>query len=156
MIHSYKEIYYFHMKNNFEEHKSIQKIKVEDIRNKVMSEIGMAKKEILATMDITEELKNPLPVDYFLLLKRKSEEGVIIKRVVFGSKEQYASLVQEMNDRKLFFTGKHTKSKNYKRMIMIDETKLFFRKIIKDKEKFYFTTDSKYLKEYKKYFNRLK
>lgn len=122
----------------------------EQIRNKVMSEISSAEKEILATMDITEEQNSPLPPEYFLLLKKKSEEGVNIKRVIFGSKQQYDIFVQEMNDKKLFFTGKYTKSKEYKRMILIDGAKLFFRK----DGKFYFTTNKRYIEEYKKYFNR--
>jgi len=53
----------------------------------------------------------------------------------------------------LFFVGKHTKSKNYKRMIMIDRTKLFFQKRVRDKKRFYFTTDNKYIEQYKKYFD---
>lgn len=128
-----------------------EEIKVEDIRNKVMSEISSAQKEILATMDISEELSNPLPEEYFILLKKKSQGGVEIKRIVFGSKEQYDIFVQKMNDRKLFFMGDYTKSKNYRRMILIDGVKLFFKK----ESEFYFTTDQKYIEEYKKYFDSL-
>ena len=61
---------------------------------------------------------------------------------------------EEVEDKGLFFIGKHTKSKNYRRMIMIDGTKLFFKKQTKNKVKFYFTTDIKQIQEYKKYFNR--
>lgn len=132
--------------------KNIQEIKEEDIQKKVMYEIKKSQKEILATMDIAEEQNSPLPVEYFYLLEKKDQEGVIINRAVFGSKKQYDIFVQEMNDRKLFFIGKHTKFKDYKRMILIDGIKLFFRKY----DKFYFTTDNKYIEEYKKYFNKFK
>ena len=37
---------------------------------------------------------------------------------------------------------------------MIDETKLFFLKQVKNKMKFYFTSKNKHIEEYKKYFNR--
>ncbi len=133
---------------------NLAEIKKENIRHEVMSQIQKAKNEILATMDITEELKNPLPKKYFSLLHKKHKKGIKIKRVIFGSTKQYKHLLKEAIDKNLSFTGKHTKSKNYKKMIMIDKTKLFFRKRIKDKERFYFTTDNKYLEEYKKYFNR--
>ena len=116
-----------------------------------MYQIRKAKKEILATMDLTEELRSPLPIKYFSLLHKKYKQGVKIKRIIFGSTKQYKYLIKESEDKNLFFIGELTKSKNYKRMIMIDRTKLFFR----NKTKFYFTSDSKYIKEYKKYFNTL-
>lgn len=133
---------------------NLKEIKKENIRDAVMSQIRKAKKEILATMDIAEELNNPLPIKYFSLLHKKHKEGIKIERIIFGSTKQYKYLLNEVIDKNLFFIGKHTKSKNYKRMIMIDETKLFFKKQVKDKVKFYFTTDIKQIKEYKKYFNR--
>ena len=107
-------------------------------------------------MDIAEELRHPLPIKYFSLLHKKHKEGIKIKRIIFSSIMQYKSFIDKMRDQNLFFIGKHTKSKNYKRMILIDRTQLFFQKKIKGKEKFYFTTDNKYLKKYKAYFNRLK
>jgi hypothetical protein len=134
----------------------LKEIKKEDIVKKVMSEIGKAKKEILATMDVDEELGFFLPTKYYFLLRRKYEQGVRIKRIIFGSVKQYKYFIKEVKKKELFFIGKHTKSKNYKRMIMIDETKLFFRKKIKGKEKFYFTADTKYIKDYKNYFNKFK
>ena len=95
-----------------------------------------------------------MPIKYFSLLHKKQKQGIEIKRIIFGSTKQYIHLLKEVRDKNLFFIDKHTKSKNYKRMIMIDETKLFFQKQVKDKMKFYFTTDIKQIEEYKKYFNR--
>lgn len=136
--------------------KNIQEIKKEDIREKVMYEIGKAKKEILATMNIDEDQKFPLPKEYFSLMKKKHKKGVKIKRIVFGSVKKYNNYLQEIKDKKLFFTGKYTKSRNYKRMIMIDGDKLFFRNKINKNTKFYFTEDDKYIKEYKTYFDKFK
>src|SRR3989344_1068648 len=126
--------------------KNLLEIKKENIRDEVMSKIRKAKKEILATMDLTEELKNSLPIKYFSLLHKKHKQGIRIKRIIFGSAKQYRHMLKELEDKNLFFTGKLTKSKNYKRMIMIDKTKLFFR----NKTRFYFTSDLKYVNEYKK------
>ncbi|MEK7539439.1 MAG: hypothetical protein AAB595_02275 [Patescibacteria group bacterium] len=134
--------------------RNLEEIKKENIQKEVISEIRKAKNEILATMNITEEQLSPLPVKYFSLLNRKNKQGVKIKRIVFGSVKQYKYFLKGVKEKKLFFSGKHTKSKNYKRMIIIDGNKLFFKKKIKDKSKFYFTTNNKYLKEYKTYFNK--
>ena len=117
-----------------------------------MSEVSKAKKEILATMDITEEEHFPLPAKYFSLLHKKSREGVKIERVIFGSVKEYKIFLNIIKAKNLFFIGKRTNSKNYKRMIMIDGQKLF----LKNKNKFYFTTDYRYIKEYKIYFCRFK
>ena len=131
-------------------------IKKENIRKKVISEIKKAKKEVLATMDIAEELASPLPVEYFSLLEKKHKQGIQIKRVIFGSTKEYKYFLKQIRDKNLFFTGRHTNSKNYKRMIIIDDTRLFFRKKVKNKTIFYFTTHDEYLKEYKRYFNRFR
>lgn len=133
---------------------NLEEIKKENIRDTVMSQIRKAKKEILATMDITEELRNPLPIKYFSLLYKKQKQGIKIKRIIFGDLKQYKIFLKEMKDKNSFFIGNYTKSKNYKRMIMIDGAKLFFVK--KLEKKFYFTTDDKYLREYKTYFNKFR
>ncbi|MEK7569704.1 MAG: hypothetical protein AAB500_02355 [Patescibacteria group bacterium] len=135
--------------------KNLAEIKKENMWRAVMSQIYKAKKEILATMDIAEELKNPLPKKYFSLLYKKHKEGIKIKRVIFGSTKQYKHLLKEAVDKNLFFIGKHTKSTNYKRMILIDRSKLFFSRGHGGKKKFYFTTDEIYLKEYLDYFNEI-
>lgn len=116
-----------------------------------MSEIKKAKKEILATMDLVEELKYPLPSEYFSLLNKKAKSKIKIKRVIFGSLKTYKLFLKQVKGKKIFFTGKHTKSRNYKRMIIVDGDRIFF----KTKNKFYFTTHNKYIKEYKAYFNKL-
>lgn len=129
---------------------TLQEIKKENIKKKVMSEISKASIEILATMDITEEKYSPLPVEYFLLLKKKFDKGVKIKRIIFGTTIEYRKFSLRMETRGIFFTGLHTRSKNYNRMILIDNKKLFFRK---DKH-FYFSNDEKQIGYYKKYFKK--
>ena len=54
-----------------------------------MSVVDFAKKEILATTDIEEELKAPLSWEYFLLLKKKIGTGVVFRRLAFGTKEEF-------------------------------------------------------------------
>src|SRR3989344_510158 len=118
---------------------NLTEIKKENIRDVVMSQIRKSKKEILATMDMTEELSHPLPTKYFSLLHQKYKKGIKIKRIIFGSTKQYQYFLKKVKNKNLFFVGKHTKSKNYKRMIMIDRTKLFFQKRVRDKKRFMYT-----------------
>jgi hypothetical protein len=130
----------------------LKEIKKENIKKEVMFQATKAKKEILVTMDIAEERNFPLPMEYFSLLKKKHKEGVKIKRVIFGNVKQYRFFLKEMKVKSLFFVGSRTNSKNYRRMILIDSTKLFFR----EKGKFYSTDNNRYIKEYKTYFERFK
>lgn len=135
--------------------KNITHIKKENIRDKVISEIKKAKKEILATLEVTEEIRSPLPKSYFLLLSKKKKEGLKINRVVFGSKKVYYTYLKDHKLKKIPFNGKHTVSKNYKRMIMIDGAKLFFSRKISGKNKFYFTVNPIIVQDYKRYFKKL-
>src|SRR3989304_4521028 len=59
---------------------NLTEIKKENIRDVVMSQIRKSKKEILATMDMTEELSHPLPTKYFSLLHQKYKKGIKIKK----------------------------------------------------------------------------
>src|SRR3989338_6741660 len=57
---------------------NLTEIKKENIRDVVMSQIRKSKKEILATMDMTEELSHPLPTKYFSLLHQKYKKGLLL------------------------------------------------------------------------------
>src|SRR3990167_6345640 len=82
---------------------NLTEIKKENIRDVVMSQIRKSKKEILATMDMTEELSHPLPTKYFSLLHQKYKKGIKIKRIIFGSTKQYQYfLKKELEIRKDF------------------------------------------------------
>ena len=89
-----------------------------------------------------------------LLLQKGYEVHGVVRRSSSLVRSRIDHLYTEHKDKNLFFTGKHTKSKNYKRMIIIDGMQLFFRKKIKGNEKFYFTTNKQYIKEFKAYFKR--
>ncbi len=73
-----------------------------------MSIVKLAKQEILATMDIAEELKKPLPLEYFFLLDKKMREGITIKRLAFGTVTQFEIFNKKYKKRKKKRGVKHT------------------------------------------------
>lgn len=96
------------------------------IVSNVMKAVKNAEKEILTTMLLSEELKNPLPETYHRLLVKKTNLGVRIERLGFGSKEAY----NQINSLHVFsqnYNMKHIRNeKRYQRMIIIDKKILFF------------------------------
>lgn len=93
----------------------------------VIREVKKAKREIVATMLLREERENPLPNSYHTLLKKKLKEGIRIKRLGFGTKEDYNKIVKKIGVSKGNYLFKYIKEKNrYQRLIIIDQKKLFF------------------------------
>ena len=93
----------------------------------VQKAVSNAKREVLATMFLSEEIISPLPKSYHNLLRKKLKEGVRIKRLGFGSKVDY-NLINKtyfVNSRNYFF--RYTKKvEDYQRLIIIDRKKIFF------------------------------
>lgn len=128
-----------------------EQIEKKDILVIVKKNVSKAKKEIFATMLLREELKNPLPVSYCNLLRKKVNEGIFLKRLGFGTKEAYNKV-----SNKIFFDKKNyifrfiTKELDYQRFIIIDRKKIFF-----GIDGLYFTSTYRPLiKVFINYFNR--
>lgn len=104
-----------------------EKVNKNNILKEVKKSISQAKKEIMATMLLSEEIKKPLPISYFKLIKKKVNQGVTFKRLGFGAKEDYNDIKQ-----KLVINGENyifkyvTDEDKYQRLMMIDRKKLFF------------------------------
>lgn len=102
-------------------------INKKEIFRGVIKSISLAKKEILATMLLKDELKNPLPASYFSLLRKRVNEGIILKRLGFGKKEDYNKIrakhkFNSNNYKFRYLTGES----QYQRLLIIDKEKLFF------------------------------
>lgn len=98
-----------------------------EILKEVNKSVSLAREEILATMLLKEELKNPLPVFYFNLLRNKVNEGISLKRLGFGTKEEYNKVSNKiLGDRKSYIFRFTTKELDYQRLIIIDRKKMFF------------------------------
>ena len=116
----------------------------------VRKNLNKAKKEILVTMLIAEELDNPLPLSYFTLLKKKVNEGVFLRRLGFGRKEDYNKIKEknklESNNYEFRYIVKEFE---YQRLIIIDGKKLFL-----GIDGLYFTsTCEPFVEVFLKYFN---
>lgn len=124
-----------------------------NILHNVMSIVAQAHDEVLATMDVDEEIKNPLNEEYFFLLKKMIKQGIIMKRLAFGKEINFKEFNNAQNIKNKNYNCVLAKTKNHKRMIMIDRKSLFFTIKEKNKKMFYLTRDSEYIKKYVKYFS---
>ncbi len=104
--------------------KSINKKKVVGC---VRKKIKKAKKKIIATMLLSEEIKNPLPKSYHKLLQKKVQQGILVKRLGFGTKEEYNQInfMYKFNSKNYIFKYE-TDINYYQRLIIIDGKLLFF------------------------------
>lgn len=102
-------------------------INKKEILRKVKRSVSLARKEILATMLLEEELNNPLPASYFSFLRKKVSKGIILKRLGFGSKEDYNKIKAKHNFNSDNCKFRYlTQESKYQRLIVIDKEKLFF------------------------------
>lgn len=123
-----------------------------NILKEVMRAVRSALKEILATMDLMEEIKNPLPKSYFLLLQKKIDDGITIKRLAFGTKAEFMAIKKRHAIKDPRYQMRLAKTRMYKRMILIDRQSLFFAMGDAEKRKFFFASDPPLIKKFSRYF----
>jgi len=85
--------------------------------------IKSAHQEIIATMDMGEEIRSPLPKRYHDLLLRKAKEGMTVKRFGFGSSMMYVKLAKKYVGIKFFYGGRVS---SYQRMLIVDQKRAMF------------------------------
>lgn len=98
-------------------------VKNGDVISCALELVTSSKKEIIATMDIAEELVSPLPAPYYKSLKEAKARGVSIIRLGFGQLNDFQFLLNSM-DRSTFTDfvyGGHIE--RYQRMLIIDGKK---------------------------------
>jgi sugar-specific transcriptional regulator TrmB len=97
----------------------------EKVLEKAKSIVSLAKTEIIATMDLNDEF---IPDnEYFRLVERKVKEGVSLKRIAFGTSEQFDKFLIKDFKHKNYEVVLAT-TKNHERMLMIDRTQQLFKK----------------------------
>ena len=104
-----------------------------------MSLVRTARHEILATMNLVEELSSPLPREYFFLLQEKIQQGIILKRLAFGNPEEFERFQKQQWTHERYQLRRAT-TMNYKRMLLIDQTTLLFALSSGGIRKFYYST----------------
>ena len=104
-----------------------QIIQKEDIIGQVKKNISLARREILTTMLLKDEIVNPLPASYFNLLYSKIKKGAILKRLGFGRKEDYNKIREKHKFNSVNYKFRYiTNELKYQRLILVDRKKLFF------------------------------
>ncbi|MBI4268581.1 hypothetical protein HY627_02005 [Candidatus Uhrbacteria bacterium] len=119
---------------------TLQEVSSDHILKTVMVAVRSARRLIRATIDLDEEVRKPLPEEYFLLLQQKLAQGVHLYRVGFGSDEAISLFLQQQpfsHHRYRFYINKKDP---YRRMILIDDRILFFARQEQNSRRF-FTTD---------------
>ena len=86
--------------------------------------VNRAKKNITATMDMDEEIKNPLPAIYHKKLKELSKKGIVINRYVYGPKK-LLNVIKKMYPE--IITHYAGSIENYQRMLIVDKNEGIFR-----------------------------
>jgi len=89
-----------------------------------MTLVQSAQKEIIATMDMKEEIAHPLPQAYHRLLTKKAEKGIHVVRYGFGGKRAFNKLKKQYSGIDFIYGGSIS---NYKRMLIVDRRVGFFR-----------------------------
>ncbi len=130
----------------------LQEVDKKIVIQKAMELVALAQKSLKMTMNLAEELASPLPAVYFSLLKLKLDEGIEIKRVGFGLKEDFETIKKHQALTHPNYSFKHAKSFNYKRMLLIDNTKLLFADDTSGRT-FFYTENSTEVAKFFRYFD---
>jgi hypothetical protein len=133
-----------------------REIESKKIVETAMGLVTSAKQNVQMTMQAKEEMTSPLPSQYFLLLKSKMDEGIHIERTGFGSEEEFEQLGEQVLFAHQNYSFRCVDDANYKRMLLIDGSKLMFAKSDESGRHVYYTEDPEAVSEYKEYFSSLK
>ena len=133
---------------------TLKEIKSAFILQKAMFIVNLAKREILATMNLAEEIKTPLPLEYFFLLEKKIKEGVKITRLAFGEPSELKIFNKKHKIKSKNYRCFLSTTKNYKRMLMVDGKHLLFAIGVQNKRKFFYTKNPQIIKKFSNYFSQ--
>jgi len=129
----------------------IQEIESGKILETAMGLVGSAQKSVRMTMQAEEELQQPLPEEYFLLLNRKLNEGIEVERVGFGNEQEFSKLTGRVLFEHPRYSFHRVSSSDYRRMLLIDGSKLMFAKSDSTGRHVYFTEDKDIIADFKEY-----
>ncbi len=129
-----------------------EEIAITKILATAMRLVRSAWKTIRATMNAAEEIEHPLPQKYFLLLQKKMDSGILIRRLGFGSKKDFSRINDRIEISHPYYQFHRAKSRNYMRMLLIDDSKLMFAMKEKKRNRYFYTEDKKLVGYYTKYF----
>ena len=114
-----------------------------------MLAIRKAHASMYVTMLLAEELKDPLPKTYFKLIVKGIEAGVKVERLAFGTKQELRRFSARENFIHPGYLLSLASDMDYRRMILIDQKKLFFRN---EQDEFYCTKSPRVIENFCAYF----
>lgn len=138
-----------------EKSKKIYKIPKKKIMGVAFNLIKNAKKELLLTMLIKEEINQPLARLYINTLQRTINKGVKVKRLCFGNKKEFEKII-------------NNKISEGVKLYHINKVRLYRRMMIKDKKEmifgvkkgriyvFFYSKDRSVILKYLGYFEKIK
>lgn len=89
-----------------------------------MKLVRSAKKQILVTMNVDEEVVMPLPTAYNNLIELQVANGIKVMRYGYGTKRSYGLIEKRSNKRIIFnYVGELN---NYQRLLLVDKSKGIF------------------------------
>jgi hypothetical protein len=108
------------------------------------------------TMQAEEEKLHPLPEEYFALLLSRMETGVQVTRIGFGGEKEFEPLeLQTRMDSPHYRFILAPSAAIYRRMLLVDGSRLLFAKTDKTGRKVYYTEEPETITAYTEYFNGL-
>lgn len=107
--------------------KFVETVYKEEILRSAIKLIKKSQAEIIVTMDLTEEIKTPLPQDYHQLISSKAKRGIKIKRLGFGRAKDFEDLSKQYPKIKNLYFIFAGARKNYQRMLVIDRKEAIFK-----------------------------
>lgn len=134
---------------------TLQEVSSDHILETVMAAVRSARRLIRATMDLDEEVRKPLPEEYFLLLQQKLAQGVHLYRVGFGSDEAISLFLQQQPFSHPGYHFSINKKDPYRRMILIDDKILFFARQEQNSRRFFTTDDPQSIADALSYFTHV-
>lgn len=132
---------------------TVQEISEKNILKKAMSLVSSARKDIRVTMDLSQELNQPLSPEYFRLLEYKLNQKVSVKRVAFGTQDEFDKFLHRHPVSGPDYHCVLSKTQEYFRMLMVDDTQLLFLLRTPQGRKYFFSQNKDDIREYFKYFN---
>ena len=116
--------------------------------------VGSATSSIRMTMHADEEVRNPIPEEYFVLLQKKVRDGVKVTRIGFGTEQKFAPLASRVFIDHPNYVFIRTEALDYRRMLLADGTKLLFARTDAMGRRVFCTDDASTIGSYAEYFDR--
>lgn len=127
----------------------------ETVLRQAIGLVSGARKIIRATMLLSEEVGQPIPSDYYNLLKKKMDEGVSVVRLGFGSKKDFDKINLLPSSKGVNFI-RIENIQLYQRMLIQDETELIFAIDAGDKRFVFFSDFPMFVQAFIFYFDQLR